>query len=162
MKFMLSIIIIGLSLGAVSPVQAESVADEPTSWWLTSGFVSHHHQNNHRYRENNTGIGGEWHVTPSWRLHVGHYKNSVHRRSNYLQGAWMPLHLGAGALHLRLGASVGVVNGYPQANGGGYIPTLVPTLELSYHRVGMNLVYIPTVGGRVDGAVAVQFKLRLR
>jgi len=131
-----------------------------SSWWITTGFVSKHQSDNHLYRENNPGLGVEWHWSGSWRVHAGHYRNSVNRSSNYLQLAWMPLHWGSGALDLRAGASVGVVNGYPGTRDGDYFPTLVPTLTLEYRRVGVNLVYIPSVWN-VDGVVAVQFKLKL-
>ncbi len=149
-----------IALSLVGPAIADDASEERASWWLTTGFVSKHHDNNSHYRENNPGIGVEWHWSESWRVHAGHYRNSLDRSSNYLQLAWMPLHWGSGALDLRAGASVGVVNGYPPTRDGGYFPTLVPTLTLEYRRVGVNLVYIPSVWN-VDGAVALQLKLKL-
>jgi hypothetical protein len=56
---------------------------------------------------------------------------------------------------------VGAVNGYPKVRHGGYWATLVPMVSLESRRVGLNFVYIPSVGKRVDGAYALQVKLRV-
>lgn len=157
----------GLTAAAGASPAAPADAGEPgdafrREVWVASGFLSYHVRNRDRYRQGNSGIGGEWRFSRQWQLNVGHYNNSVGRDSNYFQVAWMPAIFGnEKALRLRAGASLGVVNGYPQARGGGYFPTLVPVVSVEWKRVGLNVVYIPTVGGRVDGAVALQLKARL-
>lgn len=128
--------------------------------WGASGFWSHHTQHESRYREVNRGLGLEWVFTPQWQLNVGRYSNSVYRQSNYLQAGWMPLDFRWGPLRTRAGASIGVVNGYPRVRNGGYFPAVVPALSVEAWRVGMNVVYIPSVG-TTDGAVAAQLKVRL-
>ena len=142
-------------------VGGEEVAAQ---WWLSSGFWSHHTRRADRYRQDNTGIGFEWHGGSGWQdwqLNAGHYRNSRNRPSNYLQAGWMPLRLALPAdFSLHAGASVGVVNGYPRMKGGGYFPTFVPALSLQWQRVGLNVVYIPSVG-TVDGAFALQLKAQL-
>lgn len=139
-------------------------AEGASQWWVSSGFWSHHTRRADHYQQNNTGIGVEWHAGGEWKdwqLNAGHYRNSRNRPSNYLQAGWMPLHLSLPAgFSLTAGASVGVVNGYPRMKGGGYFPTLVPALSLQWQRVGLNLVYIPSVG-TVDGAFALQLKVQL-
>jgi hypothetical protein len=44
---------------------------------------------------------------------------------------------------------------------GGYWATLVPVVSLESRHVGLNFVYIPSVGKRVDGAYALQLKVRV-
>jgi hypothetical protein len=132
--------------------------------WLDSGFWSHHTRQrlSTPYREKNEGLGLEWRFAPDWQFNAGHYRNSVGQPSNYLQVGWMPLNYHpVGDLRLRLGTSVGVVNGYTGIAGGGYFPTLVPVASTEWKRVGLNLVYIPSVG-RIHGAYAAQLKLKLR
>lgn len=151
--------------GAAPTAASVDASDDGThGLWLTSGFLSHHtgQSTHYRYNQHNDGVGLEWHQSPSWQFNAGHYRNSVRHGSTYLQAAWMPLglHLGDG-VRLQAGASLGVVNGYPKVDHGGYFPTLVPALALEGRRVGVNLVYIPSVGKRVDGAFALQLKLRL-
>jgi hypothetical protein len=155
-----------LLCAALWPASACAQPDSATAFeqqlWLTSGFRSHHTKNASRYRENNDGIGLEWHVAPTWQFNAGHYNNSVGHGSSYWQAGWSPFEMAFGAAwRLRAGGSVGIVNGYPRQSHGGYFPTLVPTLALDWRRVALNLVYIPTVGGKVDGAVALQLKVRL-
>jgi hypothetical protein len=127
---------------------------------LVSGFWSHHTSHEGRYREENTGFGVEWAFAQNWQFNVGRYNNSVYHRSNYLQFGWMPLDVSRGDFRARLGASVGVVNGYPRVHGGGYFPAIVPAASLEFGIVGVNVVYIPSVGA-TDGAIAAQVKLRL-
>ena len=155
---MLSLCLLG---AAMTPARAEADDAFKQQFWVTSGFRSHHTNNASRYRENNDGIGLEWHVAPDWQFNAGHYNNSVGQSSTYWQAGWSPLSLPLGAAwRLRAGGSVGIVNGYPRQSGGGYFPTLVPMLALEWRRVALNLLYIPTIGGKVDGAVALQLKLR--
>lgn len=147
---------------AEAPAAPAAQADTGRQLWITSGFLSYHTRHADRYRSANTGIGAEWHLSERWQLNAGHYTNSVNGSSNYLQAGWAPLAMQLGAnTRLRLGASLGVVNGYKSVRDGGYFPTLVPMLAIEHRRVGANLVYIPSLDDRVDGALAVQFKARL-
>ena len=158
-------LVCSLSCLAAAPARAQAAGESAgfkQEVWVASGFLSYHVRNRDQYRQGNSGIGAEWRFARQWQLNAGHYNNSVGRASNYFQVGWMPLNLGADdGWRLRAGASLGVVNGYPNARNGGYFPTLVPVLSVEWKRVGMNVVYIPTVGGRVDGAVALQLKARV-
>lgn len=130
--------------------------------WLDTGFWSHHtkERKNKPYRETNEGIGFEWRFAPNWQINAGHYRNSLGAPSNYAQAGWMPLtYEPVGELKVKLGASVGVVNGYEGIANGGYFPTLVPVVSTEWKRLGLNLVYIPSVG-RIHGAYAAQLKIK--
>lgn len=130
--------------------------------WLASGFRSHHMGASVAYNEHNAGVGAEWRFTRDWQLNAGHYNNSMSHGSTYVQAAWMPIERTL-APHWRLrgGASVGIVDGYPPVRRGRFFPTLVPALSLEWRRVGLNLLYIPSIGKRVDGAIALQVKARV-
>lgn len=153
--------------GTTAPAFAQ--ADPPADGafrqqlWLSTGFLSHHTAHAARYNQHNDGAGLEWRWAPDLQLNAGHYRNSVRHGSTYAQLAWTPLDSPLPLdLRVRAGASVGVINGYPKVNHGGYFATLVPVVSMEWkRRVGLNLVYIPTVGKRVDGAFAIQLKLQL-
>jgi hypothetical protein len=158
------ILMSALLLPPAAAAQTPPGDNDASHLWLSSGFWSHHTRRADRYQQNNTGAGIEWHGAGAWQdfqVNAGHYRNSRNRPSNYLQVGWMPLQLSLPAgFELSGGASVGAVNGYPRMKGGGYFPTFVPALSLQWQRLGMNLVYIPSVG-TVDGAFALQLKVRL-
>lgn len=165
--------LMSLSSGAHAASEAANQADKGAAdapaaqefrqqLWLDSGFWSHHTKPNTRssqpYREHNAGLGLEWHFKPQWQVNAGRYRNSLDEPSNYLQLGWMPLNWSpAGGLKLGVGGSVGVVNGYPGIADKGYFPSLVPVATAEWRRVGINLVYIPSIG-RIHGAYAAQLK----
>jgi hypothetical protein len=141
---------------------SSSAAPSPQELWVTSGFLSHHTAHAHRYNQHNDGLGVEWRFADDWQLNAGHYRNSVRHGSTYGQLAWAPLQAAMPLdLRLRAGASVGLIDGYPKVRHGSWFGTLVPAVMLEGSRVGLNFVYIPTVGKRVDGAYAVQLKFRV-
>lgn len=156
-----SALVLALMAAAAGAQATEEPAPFKSRLWLESGFWSHHTTPRKVgvYRENNYGLGLEWQFARSWQLNAGHYRNSVNRPSNYLQVGWTPLNWSpTDDLTFTAGASVGVVNGYPKIHEG-YFPTLIPMATVEYRRVGLNLVYIPSVG-RIHGAYAAQLKLR--
>lgn len=134
--------------------------------WVTSGFFSKHLSTDHApkrgYNETNSGIGVEYVVNDNWRIAGGTYKNSVYRDSRYLQAVWSPdatsINFTGG--RLALGVAAGLIDGYPMLNHGKVSPALLPVASLEYKLVGVNLTYIPTVGSNIDGAVALQFKVK--
>ena len=141
----------------------EAATEFKPQLWLDSGFWSHHTKQNSGkpYREHNAGLGVEWRFKPTWQVNAGHYRNSLDEPSNYLQLGWMPLNWTPAAnLKLELGGSVGVVNGYPGIADKGYFPSLVPVAAVQWRRVGINFVYVPSVG-RVHGAYAAQLKFQM-
>lgn len=148
------------ALGFAANASAEEFQRE---LWVTSGFLSHHTQHASRYNQHNDGLGLEWRWAQDFQLNTGHYRNSLRHGSTYAQLGWTPLdHQLSPSLKWQAGASVGVINGYPKVRHGGYFATLVPAMTLEWGRVGVNLLYIPSVGKRVDGAYAVQLKFKVR
>lgn len=136
-------------------------SDSGGQLWLTSGFFSHHFNREPHYNERNTGLGIEYFFNESTAVAIGHYRNSVRRSSTYLHFVYTPLEIGS----FRLGGAVGVLDGYPELRNGRYSPAVLPvgtsTFKLFNHDVGVNLTYIPTISHRVDGALAIQFKIRI-
>ncbi|MEW6705165.1 MAG: hypothetical protein AB1430_09980 [Pseudomonadota bacterium] len=154
-------LLLALGLGVPALAQAQA-PDFERELWVTSGFRSHHTKNRARYNERNDGLGLEWRWAPDWQVNAGHYRNSVRRGSTYAQLGWTPLETTLPLeLRLRAGAAVGVINGYTKVRRGGYFGTLVPVVSLESRHVGLNLVYIPSVGKRVNGAYALQLKVRV-
>lgn len=157
-----SIALLACSLSAPA-LASYGTEDQPEhELWVTSGFLSHHTQNSNRYNQHNDGLGVEWRWTADWQFNAGHYRNSVRHGSTYAQMGWTPLQTALPLdLRLRAGASVGVINGYSRVRDGGYFATLVPMVTVETGRIGLNLVYVPTIGKRVDGAFALQLKLHV-
>ena len=133
-----------LALLFAAPLHAQN------NLWVTSGFVSKHTHQQEVRNEKNTGLGLEYSLSPTWAISGGFYKNSVYQRSRYLQAVWTPLEAGP----VKIGLAMGVVNGYPNK---GYFPTLLPVLSVGY----MNMTYIPSVGKSVEGAFALQLKVKI-
>jgi hypothetical protein len=155
-------VLLGTGSSGAGAADGSTPGQDSSALWLTTGFWSHHTQQRRtrEYRQNNTGIGLQWQFAPAWQVNAGHYRNSVDRPSNYLQLGWSPLHWQpAQQLAFSAGASVGVVNGYPNI-ADGYFATLVPMTTVEWRRVGLNLVYIPSAG-RIHGGYAAQLKVKL-
>jgi len=164
---------VSLTLGMALPRSSGAAeADDATdaragTLWIASGFLSHHtsHRREPRrgWNETNTGLGLEYDVDERWRLAAGLYENSVYRTSRYMQAVWTPeaSHWQHGSTRITLGAAVGLVDGYPRMNHGGWVPTLLPVASVEAGRIGLNLSYIPSLVGQASGAVAIQAKLLL-
>lgn len=129
--------------------------------WLTSGFLSRHLERDINYNERNTGIGFELQLDETSTISAGLYRNSVRERTHYLQYIWTPLSWRA----VRFGAAAGILDGYPELNDGKWALSLIPVVNVNFklfgHDAGVNLVYIPTIAEKVDGAFAVQMKVRV-
>jgi hypothetical protein len=139
----------------------ESLEQAPQIW-LTSGFFSHHFKRDAGYNERNYGLGAELRFDEVNTIAAGVYRNSVRQTTHYLHFVWTPFELGP----VRMGAAVGIIDGYPQLNNGSSAFAVMPVASTEFkilsYDAGINFVYIPTVARRVDGALALQFKLRIR
>jgi hypothetical protein len=62
---------------------------------------------------------------------------------------------------VRAGVIVGAFDGYPRMRDGGWFPAALPAASIEYGRLGVNLTIVPTYKDRLNGAVALQFKLRV-
>ncbi len=124
--------------------------------WVNLGGFSRHFSSNNGYNENNLGLGLEYRTSPEVAYMAGAYYNSVRKTTSYAAVNWQPWQLGP----VKLGAALGVMNGYPSlANGGSFFAAL-PLATVEGRHVGINLGIVPSMG-KVDGAVILQFKLRL-
>ena len=147
-----------------SSVQA---ADTPenTSWQvrLNPGSFSYHFDRDKDLREDNTGFGAELVIADNHVLAAGSFINSNRERSHYGAYYWRPLHWrpAEGITTVHAGIAVGAFDGYPNYRNGAWFPAALPMLAIEGGRVGANIFLVPTIKNRLDGAIAVQFKLRV-
>lgn len=124
--------------------------------WINVGGFSRHFDRSKHHNERNFGFGIEWRTSPELSYMAGVYDNSMGKHSQYLAANWQPWSLGP----VKLGAAVGLMNGYPAMKRGGTFFAALPMASLEGRRFGINLGLIPSMKD-VDGAVVLQFKLRL-
>lgn len=151
----------GLMLFATHIASAESNVDggpkRAGSIWVNLGAFSTHLNEGKNYNSDNLGLGLEYSLTPDVTVLGGRFHNSVRHNSNYAAIGWQPLHWG----NWMLGAAVGVMDGYPAEENGGTFFAALPTASFEGERFGINLAIIPDLP-KVDGALVIQLKMRLR
>lgn len=142
---------------AESPSTAMNL-DPPSSAqvWLNAGGFSRHFDRQAGHNENNLGLGIEYRTSPEIAYMAGSYRNSVRKNTHFAAVNWQPWAMGG----FKLGAAVGVMNGYPAMNRGGNFFAALPMATYEGRRFGINVGLIPSMKD-VDGAVIVQFKLRV-
>lgn len=157
----------GLLLSAIAltwtgSVLAQTAATETSPQvWLNAGSYSHHFDREKNFRENNTGFGAEIWLKENHGLMGGTFINSDGVRSHYAAYQWRPLHWQPAGIHIAAGITLGAFDGYPRYREGGWFPAALPVLSVEYKMVGVNLLFVPTIPDRLDGALAIQFKLRV-
>ena len=155
--------LLALSLMAGSTAFAQSAPTPPTDTpnpkplWLNVGGLSRHFDRDLHYNERNFGLGLEYRDRPDLSYLAGAFRNSVRKTTSYIGVHWQPWTVGP----FRVGATVGVMNGYPSHAKGGAFLALIPMASWEGERYGLNVGVVPTTG-QVNGAVIVQFKLRVR
>ena len=132
-----------------------------TQVWLNPGFYSYHFDRDKNLRENNIGLGVEVLLAPDHGLMGGTFMNSLDERSYYAAYQWRPLHWRPAGVQVSAGVAVALIDGYPTYKDGGWFLSLLPVLSIEGRRIGINFSIIPTLKDRVDGAIAVQVKLRV-
>lgn len=137
---------------AVAPATAASAPEI----WLNVGGFSRHFDRSNRYNERNFGFGVEWRTSEQFAFMAGVYDNSLGKHSQYAAVNWQPWSLGP----VKLGAAIGVMNGYPSLKRGGTFFAALPMASIEGRRFGINLGIIPSMKN-VDGAFMLQFKMRL-
>lgn len=156
--------LVALTMSTAFPVFAQSAptADAPL-WqkpagelWLNVGGFSRHFDRQAGHNENNIGLGLEYRTSDELSFMAGSYRNSVRKNTTYAAVNWQPLSMGS----FKLGAAVGLMNGYPAMNRGGTFFAALPMATYEGRRFGVNLGLIPSMKD-VDGAVILQFKVRL-
>jgi hypothetical protein len=58
------------------------------------------------------------------------------------------------------GVLLAAFDGYPNYRAGAWLLAPLPVLAIKGERFGVNVSGVPTIRGRLDGAIAVQFKVR--
>lgn len=158
-------VLAGIGLISISTVSAAEtlgpfVIIEPkpiSELWLNPGFYSYHFQKDKGLSNSNFGLGGEYRYSTVSSITLGSFYNSNRRTSHYAGWYWQPLALGL----VRVGAVVGVMDGYPRTNNGGWFPTAIPTASFEYKSVGANLIFTPSYRDRLYGALSLQLKVKL-
>jgi hypothetical protein len=133
----------------------------PPQIWVNPGFYSYHFDRDKNLRENNVGLGVEVLLAPDHGLMAGTFMNSRDERSYYAGYQWRPLHWRPAHTLVSAGIAIAAIDGYPTYNNGGWFLSLLPLLSIEGRRIGVNLSIIPTIKDRIDGAIAVQVKLRV-
>jgi hypothetical protein len=138
-----------------------ALSEPATQVWVNPGVYALHFDRDKDLRDDNIGLGVELAVLPAHAFMAGSYINSNRARSRYGAYAWRPLQYRFWGLDLLAGIVVGAFDGYPNYRDGGWFLAPLPLLALEGRRLGANLSLIPTLPGRLDGAFAVQLKLRV-
>ena len=140
---------------------ADTVEKYSPQVWLNPGNFSYHFDRDKDLREDNTGFGAELSLAESHVLAAGSFINSNRQRSHYGAYYWRPLHWQPAGINVRAGIAVGAFDGYPNYRNGAWFPAALPMLAIEGDRVGANIFFVPTIKNRLDGAISVQFKLRV-
>lgn len=129
--------------------------------WLNPGIYSYHFNRDLDLREDNVGVGAEVLVAPDHALMAGTFMNSNRARSRYGAYQWRPLHWQPSGINVHAGILVGAFDGYPRMRNGGWFVGAMPLLSVEGKRIGVNFTVVPTIKDRLDGAAAIQIKLRV-
>lgn len=129
--------------------------------WLNPGSFSYHFDRDKDLRGVNTGVGAEAVLAEDHVLAAGTFNNSNRKQSHYGAYYWRPLHWQPAGINVHAGIAVGAFDGYPNYHNGGWFPAALPMLSVEGGIAGANIFFVPTIKNRTDGAIAVQFKLRV-
>lgn len=137
--------------GYVAPAHAEDSA-----LWVNFGGFSKHFQDNGR-NETNLGLGAEYRFHEDVSIMAGYHENSLRLRTKYAAVNYQPLEIGP----LKVGASVGFMDGYPAMKNGGSFFAALPMVTWEGERFGLNFGVIPNIPSKhVEGAFVVQLKVK--
>jgi hypothetical protein len=134
---------------------------EPPQWWINPGVYAYHFDRDKDLRDDNVGFGAELVAAPQHAFMAGSYANSNRARSRYAAYGWRPLQRQLAGWDIFAGIVVGAFDGYPNYRNGGWFIAPLPLLAVEGRRIGANVSVIPTISGRLDGALAFQLKLRI-
>jgi hypothetical protein len=140
---------------------AAGAAQAETQFWVNPGVYSVHFDRGKDLRDDNIGVGVESVLAPRHSVGAGTFINSNRERSRYVAYAWRPWQWNVGSVHVLAGVIVGAFDGYPRYRDGGWFVAPLPLVAVEGRRLGVNLSLIPTIRDRLDGAIAIQVKLRV-
>ena len=148
------------TLLATSAAAGEADKGFATQVWVNPGIYAEHFDRSKNLRNDNVGFGVEVLLPQNHGLMAGSYANSNRARTHYAAYQWRPLHWQAAGLNLSGAIVAGVFDGYPNYRRGGWFPAAMPMLAIEGERFGANIGVVPTIKNRLDGAIAIQVKLR--
>lgn len=140
---------IALAFALLAPIAAQA-----GDVWLNINAVSHHFNTEHKFNQNNVGVGVEY-QHGDYLAMAGRYNNSMGYPSRYALAGWLPLQYGP----VRLGALAGALDGYPAINGGKVGPAAALLAQIAGDRVGVNLMLLPPFKGAPLTA-GLQFRIK--
>jgi len=88
---------------------------------------------------------------------AGYHKNSLDLRTRYVAVNYQPWTIGK----VKIGASVGYIDGYPAKNNGGGFFAVLPMATIEGAVLGASFGIIPNIPSQnVEGAVVLQLKFK--
>lgn len=140
---------------------AHGAGPAPHEIWINPGVYALHFDRDKDLRDSNIGVGIELVKGTHHAFSAGTFINSNNHRSRHAAYAWRPLHWNLAGLGVFAGVAFGAFDGYPDYRDGGWFVAPLPLVAVEGRRLGANLSVIPTVRNRLDGAIAIQVKLRV-
>lgn len=141
------------TLGSMTVIESKPINE----LWLNPGFYSYHFQTDKGLNNRNIGLGGEYRYSTVGSITLGMLDNSNNKMSHYAGWYWQPLALS----RVRLGAVMGVIDGYPKMQNGGWFVIAIPTASIEYKRIEANLLMIPGYKDKLYGSLSLQLKFRV-
>ena len=135
--------------------------ERSTQVWVNPGFYSQHFRSGGQFRSNNAGVGAEVVLSADHAMLAGTFINSDSQRSLYAAYWWRPLHWKVADTDIHAGVVAAALDGYPNYRSGGWFLAPLPSVAIEGERIGANVMIVPTIKNRVQGAVAIQLKLRV-
>ena len=159
---MLWMILLFASYGTIADQEASSAIQQIDSkpldeLWLNAGFYSYHFERDKNLDNNDIGLGVEYRYSSVSSITAGRFHNSDRQISSYAAWIFQPYQYG----HIRLGLLIGIINGYPKANNGGWFPLALPVASFEYKHVGFNFTAVPTYQDVLHGSLSLQLKFKL-
>lgn len=108
-------------------------------FWGSTTLGSYHTKRSQNLKEDNYGLGLEYHASSEVLYLVGSYINSHNKRTTYALAGWTPIEYGI----IKFGLMAGVANGYPKMNNGKITPALAGLARMEFDKLGVNLTLIP-------------------
>ncbi len=129
--------------------------------WVSPGIYSLHFDSSKGLRNDNVGASVQLDLAPEHGFLAGTYINSNRARTHYGAYAWRPLQWRFDRVDVGLGAAIGAFDGYPNYRNGGWFMAPLPVASIEGRYLGANLIFIPTIANRLDGALGIQVRLRV-
>lgn len=126
--------------------------------WINPGLYSYHFNTEKQFNNNNIGFGVEYRYSTVSAVAAGRYINSMRENSSYAAIYWQPVAIN----RLRIGAALGVLNGYPDTRDGNWFLFAIPLASYEYKNVGINFTLIPPIADIVYSSFTIQLKVKLK